>query len=360
MRTNVTRTILEKNLKTAKVRFAKLALPGGCDLLVTEHWGKAFGPFRNDQDSGALWVSEKAADPGALKAMVDNGDWCVGGDRLWLAPEVQFNIPDRSRWKDEGGYVLPKEIDPGRYTLSSTKTCVTVGQELTVGLANLAAGKKRLALQRSFRAAADPLAGFTRYRKMSEKVHFTGYSEETTVRDLSGGGAGLETWNLIQVRPGGIAIIPTTGAIDYQDYYAPIDGKHLKVKGSVVVLRLTGDRTFKIGLKSAGSWGRIGYCRETGGGTARLIVRNFFNSPSSAYIDEPIGKAGSSGDSVQVYNDDGRLGGFGEIEVHGLSVGGETGRKASTDPLDLWLYTGTPSEIRAVARMLLGTDIVTW
>jgi hypothetical protein len=59
---------------------------------------------------------------------------------------------------------------------------------------------------------------------------------------------------------------------------------------NVAVLRLTGDRKYKVGWRSAGLWGRIGYYSELPGSRLRLVVRHFFNNPSSRYIDEPAGK----------------------------------------------------------------------
>lgn len=374
MSAEVTLERFEGSLRGAGLRYAKLPLAGGGALLVTGHWGKAFGPFRGGADAGPLWLAPKAATAEGLAAMAGAGDWCIGGDRLWLAPEVRFNIPDRFRWDSGGAYVLPREIDPGAYRLQEgAGGGVRLEQEIELPLYNPAAGPVRLALKREFRAAADPLERYGPYAALRESVHYTGYGEEASIRLLpegdggargEEGGAGsplpaVEVWNLLQVKPGGVAVVPTTGAVEYQDYYQPADGRHLRVRSRNVLLRLTGDRKYKIGLRSAGLWGRIGWYREVPGEagrpSAQLLVRQFFNNPSSPYIDEPSGRPGAWGDSVQFYNDDGGLGGFAEIEVHGRSVGGRSGRRASMDGLQLWLYTGGPEEIARVAGWLLGT-----
>jgi hypothetical protein len=354
-----------KSLCAAGLRHAVLPLAGGHSLLVTEHWGKAFGPFRDEKDCGTLWVSPKAAEPESLSGMVKSGEWCAGGDRLWLAPEVQFNIPNRKRWDSGGAYVLPREIDPGRYSLRAERGLVALSQELEVRQHNTARGLKRASVERRFSPARDPLDGCAARRGARSGVEFTGYSEEARLADLSGDGAPFEMWNLLQVRPPGVAVLPCTGAVEHQDYYRPVDPGHMSVRERCAVLRLTGDRKYKVGWKSAGLWGRIGYYRELPGSRMQLVVRQFFNNPASRYVDEPAGKAGASGDSVQFYNDDGALGGFAEIEVHGQSLGGRDSRgsarrTSAVDYLEFWQYTGRPESVKMVGELLLGTAVSSW
>ena len=345
----------ERSLREAGVRHTRLPLAGGHFVVVTEHWGKVFGPFCGDEPA-TLWISAKAADPRGMKDLVQSGDWCVGGDRIWLAPEVQFNIPDRLHWDSGGAYVLPKAVDPGEYTLTQAESgCLRLEQSICLPLHNLATGVKKVRIRRTVRPARDPLRFTGGYAALREKVVFTGYSQEIELEDLSGGPAGVEVWNLAQFNPGGIVIIPTTGMVEYQDYYQPVSERYYRSEGSFAYLRFTGDRKYKIGIKAPGLYGRIGYFSALPRGSARLVVINFFNNPSSAYVDEPSGKIGAQGDSVQFYNDDGGLGGFSEIEVHGMSVGGNSGRKSTVDPVEFWQYTGGEREIVRVSQMLLGT-----
>jgi hypothetical protein len=359
-------SIFKRHLEQAGVNFAELSLAGSATLLVTEHWGKAFGPFDDESDPGTLWISDRAADLGYLNVMVEESGWCIGGDRLWLAPEVQFNIVDRDGWDQEGAYVLPGSIDPGYYRLSVGEGgCITLEQTIGAKLYNLASGKKRVNLRRRFYTSRDPLSHRATYREVSDKVRYTGYSEEVTVEDLSGGEAAVEAWNLLQVRPGGLAVLPLIGGGEYQDYYEPVDSEHLKITNGTALLKLTGKRKYKVGWKSAGVCGRIGYYRLLESGELRLIVRHFFTNPSSVYVDEPARKRSSTtsdaiGDSVQFYNDGGSLGGFGEIEVHGQSVGPHRARRSVVDYLEFWQYTGSADHIRRIGEMLLGTSACSW
>jgi hypothetical protein len=174
------------------------------------------------------------------------------------------------------------------------------------------------------------------------------------LRDLTPDEAMTEVWNLIQLNPGGTILVPTAGYPEYQDYYEPIGRSHYSITDRHICFKITGDRKYKVGLKGASVFGRIGYVQNRRDGKTQLIIRNFFCNPSFPYIDEPIKYPGCHGDSVQVYNDDGCLGGFGEIEVHGCAVGGENGVTSTEDILDFWLYTGDEDSIDGVSYRLLG------
>jgi hypothetical protein len=165
-----------------------------------------------------------------------------------------------------------------------------------------------------------------------------------------------QSWNVTPVWPGGHILIPSTPAVEVSDYFEPIDDAHLARHGHFLALRITGDRRYKVGVKAAQTFGRLGYFHAQGDGSAYLIVRNFFNNPSSPYVEEPPQTPGGAGDSIHVYNDGGLFGGFGELECHGQTIGGHTGRSSSTDQQLLWVYWGAEARVRAIGRSLLGVE----
>ena len=93
-------------------------------------------------------------------------------------------------------------------------------------------------------------------------------------------------------------------------------------------LKITGDKMYKIGYKSAHLHGKAGYLNQLEDGRFYLLIRNFFNNPSSEYAEEPYHTKGLRGHSVHVYNDDGTNGDFGELECNGQTIGGTTGEKS--------------------------------
>lgn len=348
-------TQLKNALKQERLKYCVADLPNDYQILISEHWGKIFGPFRGEKDTGSLWISKKVCDRTLFHEMVRGGDWCIGGDRVWLAPEVQYNIADRFSSIDNNGYSLPSQIDPGNYTLLSMKeNKVELEQEMDLTLHNTATGRKRLHLKRFIKPAMDPLRHIDVYGELSKRVLFTGYTQEVALTDLSPDTVLTEVWNLLQLNPGGVVLIPTAGKADYQDYYKPIEQQLLQVMEGACFLKITGKNKYKVGFKSACVFGRIGYFEERGDGNARIIIRSFYNNPAFAFIDEPLDKPGTQGDSVQFYNDDGGLGGFGEIEVHGSAVGGTEGSVSSRDIFEFWQYTGERSYILKLAYLLLG------
>jgi hypothetical protein len=85
-----------------------------------------------------------------------------------------------------------------------------------------------------------------------------------------------------------------------------------------------------------------------------LLVRNFFNNPSSIYSEEPPETKGKRGNSIHVYNDNGMFGGFGEIECNGQTIGGTSNKNSSKDDMSLWIYSGKKERIKKIAKILLG------
>ena len=141
------------------------------------------------------------------------------------------------------------------------------------------------------------------------------------------------------------------------DFYEPIDEKLQTLFPDHIRLRITGDRQYKVGYAAAHVLGRMGYYNQLGDDLAYLVVRNFFNNPSLTYAEEPADAPGTRGHSIHVYNDDGNLGGFGEMECNAQTIGGETGRSTSNDQLVLWLYVGVPDRLKEIGLHLLGIEI---
>ncbi|NJN98830.1 MAG: hypothetical protein HC875_34425 [Anaerolineales bacterium] len=86
-------------------------------------------------------------------------------------------------------------------------------------------------------------------------------------------------------------------------------------------------------------------------------MRNFFNNPAAPYVEERAPWPGQRGHSVHIYNDDGGLGGFGELECNGQTIGGDTGRSSSADQFVLWLYVGAADKVKNLIPHLLGIEI---
>ena len=328
----------------------RLELQGGNRLLVSERGGRLL-PFTAGGES-LLWLSPALRERERFDAFVRRGDWNLGGERIWIGPEIQFTIRDRRDFW--GSYALSGAMDPGSWSLASQDgDGCTLAQELELDAYNLASGTKRLALERQVRSTPDPLRLGANAADALAGVSYLGYEHDVLVRDLEPNAIGAQAWNLIQLEPGGSVVMPTIGRARHRDYMEPV-GTRQRVEADHVVLSITGEHRYKVGYAAVHHLGRLAYVRALDASRACLIVRSFFNNPSSHYLEEVPERPGENGDSVHVYNDDGNAGGFGEIECYGQALGGRGGRTSSRDTAVFWAYLGPSAAITTVARLLLG------
>lgn len=339
--------VIDRLEKTGLV-FRTLELDGGSSLIVTERGGRLLGPFFPEDGEGFFWLSDAFESPDRLSALVAEGEWNIGGERVWIAPEIRFHVKDRSDFW--GTLAVPAAVDPGQYVLLEADETLVLRQDIMLEAYNPSERPKALSVERRIRSIPDPL---TSIGGPPAGVSYTGYEHEVSLLQLEPGGAPAESWVLAQLEAPGEIFIPTTGSAETTNYYEPIDGEHQLLSESHVRLRVTGQRRYKVGYRAPHLTGRLSYLCERGD-TTILFVRSFFNDPSSPYVEEPAELPGHRGNSVHVYNDGGMFGGFGELECNGRAIGGETGRSSSTDVFQGWIYRGPPEAVLQVAGVLLG------
>jgi len=339
-------------LKAGGVAHGVLDLSDGYRLVIVGRGGHALGPFDATGQS-VLWLNPAAWESEqAYARFVAEGQWNVGGERLWLAPEIRFTVRDRSDFW--GTYVLPTEMDPGNYRLEATGQTASLTGEATLPRFNPIEGEVRLHIKRTYRPAANPLRHLNAFAGLCDGVAYTGYSHDVAIDILATSGeAVVEAWTLAQVIPDGTLIVPATPGVEFEDYYEPIDDQHMQITSVAALLAVTGRRRYKVGFRSPHLTGRVGFFKRCPDGQAELIVRNFFSDPSSEYVEEPADRVGCRGLSVHVYNDGGVFGGFGELECNGRTIGGRTGASGS-DEFAFWFFCGAEAKVRRVSEALLG------
>jgi hypothetical protein len=166
----------------------------------------------------------------------------------------------------------------------------------------------------------------------------------------------IEPWFLAQVNPGGYAIVPLMGPPEYVDFYEPVTDDYQIFMDGCFRLKITGDRRYKTGYRSAQTIGRVAYLNETGDGRAYAFIRNYFNDPSQPYCAEPFEDLGNTGCSLFFYNDSGKLGGFAEIDNSGIPIGKGTGKIESASAVNEWFFTGERAKINRIVNILIGAD----
>jgi hypothetical protein len=343
-------------LESTGQAYQVLKLQNDVCIIVTQRGGRVFGPFLSEETESLFWVHEAFANPESFQAHLDSGDWNLGGERIWIAPEIQFNITDRFDFWNT--YDLPTQLDPGNYALEEAAGKVRLHQQVTLDMYNIANGQKTIDLESLIYPVKDPLRNVSAYATLLEGVKFAGYERQVTLSEAEHDGNVVGTWNLIQVNSGGQLLILASPHTEATNYYDAIpDEAQTVVDGNHIRINITGDNQFKVGYKSPHILGRIAYFNTLDDGSAYLLVRNFFNNPSSVYPEEPPEAVGVSGDSVHVYNDGGQFGGFGEMECSGQTIGGATGKASISDPFTLWTYSGPVEKLKVIAAHLLGVTL---
>jgi hypothetical protein len=346
-------------LDSANQLYTLLPLQDGAKALLTQRGARILGLFPSADSENLFWTNGAFNDADALQQFIARGDWNMGGERCWIAPEIQYNARDRRDFFGTLG--VPADVDPGGYTIAMIPGAVTFKQRITLTAHNTATGSKSLDIQRTVRPAANPFARLGRYAQLMDGVRYAGYEQTAVLTELDAAPIHSEIWNLIQVNAGGQLIIPVAGEVEASDYFGSIPEEARAVTDGHLRLNITGKRQYKVGYKAACMTGRMAYWNHQPDGTDYLLVRQFFNNPSAFYAEEPPEQVGATGHSVHVYNDDGLLAtgtaGFGEMECSGQTIGGQTGRASSSDSFVLWAFSGRTDALRPIARALLGVTL---
>ena len=342
----------ENNLK-----YKILNLTDDFSIVVTQFGGRILGPFRGEKNRSLTWLNDNFISKSHFRKFLYSGNWNIGGERIWIAPEYQYYVKDISN--PANTWFCPKEIDPGNYSLFQNKRneCL-LSQEIEINAYNFAQGRKKLCINRIISPVLDPLRGISPYKSLMDGVAFAGYEQTISLSEEEQDAIMSETWNLIQLPSGGKIYIPVSPKAEFSWYFTPSDKGIHKTHSNCMELELTKGNKYKIGYKAVHITGRIGYLNTSTEGTPYLLIRNFFNNPSSSYLETPLelGELGG-GHSVHIYNDDGNLGSFGELECSGQTIGGNTGRGSTTDQFVLWIYMGEFEKLHEIGKYLLGVDI---
>jgi hypothetical protein len=329
-----------------------LALGGESAALITQRGGRVLGIFPTPDTPNLLWTNHVFHDKAELANFIASGAWNIGGERLWIAPEIQYNVRDRADFW--GTMNVPPAMDPSEYTLSVQGSTVRLRASMTLPAYNLASGEQQIVVERVYRSVPNPLP------EAGSNLIYGGYQQQVTLQTTQPHIA-AEAWILAQLPAGGELVIPSMPQVDAADYFGSVpDSARIVHSGDVPHLRiaLTGRQQFKVGYRAWCMTGRMGYWRALSDGRASLLVRAFFSNPANPYVEEPPNQPGVRGFSVHVYNDGGEFGGdqsFGEMECNGTTL--VDGQSAAVDTFLMWAYVGSPDAVREVARLLLGVAL---
>lgn len=347
-------------LDSAGERYHILRLQESACALITQRGGRVLGVFPTPDAENLLWTNGAAfADADAFRLFVAEGGWNLGGERIWIAPEIQYNVRDRNDFW--GTLHVPPQMDPGSYSLDVEEGGVSLKADLMLTAHNLAQGEKALSIWRRITPTPNPLRHLSDFAALMTGAAFVGYQQDVLMDEHNDTSVYSEAWNLVQLKAGGQLYIPCSPRVEASDYFGSVpeaartvqygDAPHIK-------LDITGKRQYKLGYKAPTVGNRIAYHQVLENNSAVLMVRDFFNDLSNVFAEEPPHLPGVNGHAIHVYNDGGEFGGadaFGEMECTGQTIGKDTWD--SVDSFKLWTYVGTPDAVRSIAHLLLGIKL---
>jgi len=323
-------------------------------LLILPYGARVLGLFSISSEN-FYWVNPMLVNAMDAKTFFTSAGWKnSGGDRTWIAPEINLFVKDSNDpWNS---YDVPASIDPGNYSIHSDNGALMMINHADITFHNLKKESK-VEIKKVIRLAENPFCYEKNAQKIIQNVEYIGYEQCTSLRLLSmqEEGIRLGIWNLIQLPASGYIIIPTVTKSQPYDYFEKTTSSHIHIAPRYIRFLIDGKERHKIGIKAASLVGRIGYIRSAENGKKSLLVRNFPINPSGKYVDTPWDNPSDFGYAIQCYNDDGELGKFGEMEYHTPAIGYETKMDSYEDRSQIWAFWGDGKSIDNICRYLLGS-----
>lgn len=328
--------------------------PDGTTVLLLPYGGRVLGLFAPESEQNFYWTHPALGTVETARAFYASENWHnSGGDRTWLAPEVDFFLP---KYPDTKTYWQPRELDPGHYQVQQGENGLELVNRLRPKLSR-SGQEVDLRIVKSVGPALNPL----RYERDLNLagVQYAGYSQRTRLEILADPSA-QETpmvglWNLVQMPHRGELLIPVFYRTEPKTLFGDVVTADVTVDAHLIRYKMRAIGEHKLGVRAVATTGRVGYLYGAGR-TCSLVVRNFDVNPSGEYIDVPWKDPEDFGYSTQVCNVNSALGAFSELEYHVPAIGGKTGRAQCDDTAQVWAFRGPEEQVRAAARRLLTPD----
>jgi hypothetical protein len=344
----MTKSALLEVLKAAGKPPRVLTHPDGTEVLLLPYGGRVLGLFAPGSDENFYWTNSALRSVDTAKAFYASSAWHnSGGDRTWLAPEVDVFLP-KFPARD---YFQPRELDPGHYHVSGKGEKVHLTNRFALTLSR-SHRRIELELTKSFAPAPNPLRherGFP-----VGDLEYAGCTQRTSLAILGGDPTTpVGLWNLVQMPHGGELLVPTFSRAKPKLVFGNIPADDLTVEDRMVSYRMRQTGEHKIALRAVAVTGRVGYLFEQNGRWA-LIIRNFIVNPSGEYVDAPWDDTADLGYVAQACNVNSGLGQFSELEYHIPAIGPGTGQVRCEDQAQVWAFRGPKEQILGVSQLLLG------
>jgi len=358
--------VLADNLTRSGQPPVVFAAADGGRLLALPSAGRVLALYPPGSDHSFLWANPALASAEAAAAYFRRDGWPnPGGDRTWLAPEIELFIGDVSRVFET--YAVQRALDPGRWALTvATDTELSLAQTTRLRL-HRSNCDVDVRMEKVLRPAANPLP--------DAGLSYAGYRQITTLEVTSSPDvtARLGLWNLLQLPSPGTMLVPVRPATNPQKVFGAFaDGELTTAQQCVRWHMAPPGPDSKIALKAGALTGRAGYLRATSCGTEAkqgrrdtrhashdmldLVVREFSVGDERDYVDalwEPPYETGWAFQACCVRNGAEQ---FNELEYHVPAAACAAGRSVSRDESLVWAFRGPAEAVRKAADCLLGSS----
>jgi len=285
-------------------------------------------------------------------------DWNLGGARTWIAPEADFYLDKEKNW------IVPEAMDPGNYKLDHQEGNVVVCSN-EFKIKNIKDQDYHLKIVRTIELLDSPpdfVDGDMQYVGMKFTHELINLSDKTIGKDV----AYVGLWSLIQLDTAGTMIIPIKTDSGHKDItvrdYGPtnfntVPPERMTIADDWITVKIDGKFRCKLGFAPWAARNNIAYLSyKKNSDQGILYLKEFAVEPEGTYLDHPWEKPYDYGDAIQMYNDDGRFGGFCEIECHGPARALAPNEKLG-HTVTLSVVIGDLGRLKSIAGKKLGVDM---
>lgn len=348
--------MLQQSLSVANRPVKTFDTGDGTTLLLLPYGGRVLGLYSGKSDENFYWTNPILEQAEATVRMFNEPGWHnTGGDRTWLAPEVDLFYP---AYPDLSRYQPPMQLDTVGFELLTKP--YTTGLRRIVSLFVARAHREfEFELNKWFEPALNPLRLEPQYKQLMSAVQYAGYSQRVTLvqtRQSSQQRAGVGICNIIQLPHGGEMIVPTYTKTEPRTVLGAVPSDRLVCEERCIRYKMDHPGEHKIAVRAAFTVGRAGYLRRAGE-VWSLVVRNFSVNPSGEYVDVPKDDLNDVGYSLQARNVLSASGAFCELEHHSPAIGQYEEQRAVSDVSQVWAYRGPVDAIKTIGRALLGVEM---
>jgi len=175
-------------------------------------WKTESGSVSISPEHGRVLGIEISGHQALWRPAAFDGGWNIGGERLWIGPEVDW-FWQRVGKPDFSLYQVPADLNPDRWTVSR-RDADSCRSEIEVSLQCAHRDARvRLGISRTFELI--PPSGIESRSGLAFRI-------STSLEILDGtAGQPVDLWSILQVPFGGSMVIPTVGSHVARDHFAP-------------------------------------------------------------------------------------------------------------------------------------------